>query len=251
MKTKIFSFVFNRPDLLKKQYNTFKKNIIGDFEFIVICDYREDTYLYQFENICNENNIKFYKHKSQNGLGSSQYHGLCMNWVYQEIILKNFREDLIFFIDHDIFLLKCFDPIMFMNDADVAGQLQTRGQTDYIWPGLLFFKMSKCRNIKFDFLPCISPDGVQLDTGGGTHKLIKGLKYKSTDVKYISKFKNTDLSKYDEGYGFEFHLDNKFLHFRNACRWDNNYKAEHNSQKVQILDFLLEDLNDIDIDANI
>ena len=52
MKTKIFTFVFNRPDILGHQIKSIKKFFIGDFDINVVYDTRDNQYFDQFKEIC-------------------------------------------------------------------------------------------------------------------------------------------------------------------------------------------------------
>lgn len=235
---RIYSFVFNRPDLLLTQFNSFKKNLVNDFEFNVVCDYRDETYANKFEKICEDNKLSFFKHRSYAGSNPSVYHGNCLDWTYNNVILKeSTNDDIIFLIDHDMFMRKRFDIKEYMKDCDIAGRLQTRGNTSYIWPGLMLFKIDKVKDINFSFLPCVSLNGEGLDTGGQTYKLLNALTSKVADFKYFKSHDNPELDKYD----FELHLDEVFLHSANASNWNNNFLIT-NDEKNTTLNRLLEDL---------
>ena len=52
MKVKIFTFAFNRPDILQYQINSFKKHIEDDLEFHVVYDTRDNEHLESFSKIC-------------------------------------------------------------------------------------------------------------------------------------------------------------------------------------------------------
>ena len=44
MKTKIFSFAFNRPDILQYQITSLRKFIIGDYDINIVYDTRDNQY---------------------------------------------------------------------------------------------------------------------------------------------------------------------------------------------------------------
>ena len=50
MKIKIFTFAFNRPDILQYQIDSFKKYIEDDFEFHVVYDTRDNEHLESLVN---------------------------------------------------------------------------------------------------------------------------------------------------------------------------------------------------------
>tara|TARA_A100001234_G_scaffold194700_1_gene183125 strand:+ start:912 stop:1655 length:744 start_codon:yes stop_codon:yes gene_type:complete len=237
-KTQIFTFVFNRPDLLQKQIDCFKNFFTGDYEINVVCDYRDDQYVEVFKNICDENGVKFYPHKSESNPSPSAYHGASVTWAYTEIMLKECVDDYVLIIDHDMFLIDKFNLVDYMKGYDVAGCLHERGDVKYVWPGLTILDIKNIKDIEFHFYPCYT-DGQMLDTGGGTHALLKQVKFKPIEVEYPDTFDGLNLSETDEGYGFELHLDQTFLHFRNACSWHNNYNVHENSRKNEVLDLML------------
>lgn len=238
MKTQIFTFVFNRPDLFKKQVEFFKKYFVGEYQLNAVCDYRDDKYLNQFKELCEEEGVSFYSHKSQDNLSPSFYHGLSVTWAYENVMIKKCLNDYVLLVDHDMFLIDEFNLEEYMEGFDLSGCSQSRGNINYVWPGLTILNISKVKNISFNFLPC-TIDGEQLDTGGGTYFLLKELAFKPSQVEYPDTFNGINLLENDEGYGFELHLDQKFLHFRNACSWHNNYNTSKKSKKVEILDFIL------------
>jgi hypothetical protein len=119
------------------------------------------------------------------------------------------------------------------------GVLNVGGDITYVWPGLTILNIAKTIGISFNFLPC-SVGKEQLDTGGGTYLLLKELTFKPTQIIYPKILNGLDLLKNDEGYGFELHLDQKFLHFRNACSWHKNYIVFEKSNKNEALDHILD-----------
>jgi len=246
-KTQIFTFVFNRPDLLQKQIDCFKKFFIGDYEINVVCDYRNEKYLDSFKKISDENKINFYSHKSELNLSPSFYHGSSLTWAYNKIILEKYSDEYILFVDHDMFLVEEFNIQKYMKGYDVFGCLQERNDVKYIWPGLIIFKLDSVRNINFDFLPC-NVNGISLDTGGGTFKLLEKLKCKLSSVEYPESFSGIELSLFDDGFGFELHGDGMFLHSRNASSWHDGYNENKNSKKSEILNLIINSfLNNNDI----
>lgn len=245
-KTQIFTFTFNRPDLLQKQIACFKKFFVGEYEINVVCDYRDDRYLNSFEQICKKENINLYKHKSEDEIqGPSAYHGSTVTWAYKEIILKNHIDEYALIVDHDMFLIDEFDIESSMQNYDVRGCLQNRGKIKYVWPGLTILDVASIKDIGFDFLPCVV-NGEMLDTGGGTYNLLNKASFGEFDVVYPESFNDLNLSVFDEGYGFELHMDGKFLHSRNACGWHNGYEVLQYSVKNEVFNLMVDSFLDDD-----
>lgn len=245
MKIRIILSTFNRPDFLLLQIKLLKKFFVNDYEIIVLHDSRNNDYVDEFEEICNTLKVQFYHHNSIHGKQASVYHGEALQWFYDEIILKKYVDDTILILDHDMFLIENIDLYQYLDNYDVIGLLQKRGDVDYIWPGIISFKNNIIKNIRFNFFPGVFM-GQTLDTGGGTCYILKEpeIKYKSTNCEYPTNYKDINLldEKINLGYGFEFHMDNKFLHFRNACGWHNGMKKDVNDEnKKKILNIILND----------
>ena len=243
MKTEIFTFVFNRPDILDYQIKSIKKFFVGDFDINVVYDTRDNQYFDEFRKICEDNSTNFYNHISKHGQSPSQYHGESVQWVYDNLIINTKGNFIGMFLDHDMFLIDKFNLVEELEKYDVAGCLQTRKNIKYFWPGIFMFKKSSVENIKFDFYPQ-TVDGQMLDTGGGTYKLLayESIKFLDTGVEYPEEYNDIDLT--DESvvgkYGYELHYRGKFLHFRNACNWHNNYVTE-DGNKTEVLKKILGD----------
>jgi glycosyltransferase involved in cell wall biosynthesis len=244
-KVKIVLSTFNRSDLLPIQIECIQKRFKNNYEIIVLHDSRNNEYVSEFETICRDLNISFYHHDSIPGKNPSQYHGEAIQWIYDTVIKNDSECDLFLILDHDMFLIRDFDLIEHMGDYHICGNYQSRGLVSYIWPGLIMFRNSKIKNHNFNFLPGVY-HGELLDTGGGTHLLINSLdiKYKQTSYCYPDTYNDIDLldPNVNLGYGFELHLNDKFLHFRNACGWHNNMQKDPNDDnKKRVLEYILKD----------
>ena len=62
-------------------------------------------------------------------------------------------------------------------------------------------------------------------------------------IEYPDEYDGVDLKEVDDGYGFELHLNQKFLHFRNACGWHKGFDVSKVSVKKNTLNVMLENLN--------
>lgn len=246
-KTQIFISVFNRPDLLQKQIKCFKKFFVGDYNINVVCDYRTDEHLSTFEKICKDEKVKCYKHKSEDNLSSSMCHGNSVTWAYKNVMLKKHIDDYFLIVDHDMFLIDELNIDSIMDNYDILGCLQIRNGIKYVWPGLTCLNVANVKDIEFNFSPC-SVSGEMLDTGGGTYTLLNQKTFKESNVEYPEFFNGINLMEVDEGYGFELHLDQKFIHSRNACGWHNQYEVQKNSRKNEVLNLIIDSFLEDDED---
>lgn len=242
----IFIFTFNRPDLLEFQVRCLKKFLLNDFIINVIHDTRNNEHVADFMNVCQiiretiHESILYHQHTSPEGLSSSEYHCRSLQWT-QDHLVEFVKPSICLFLDHDMFLIDDLDLVKEMKSVDIMGLKQTREHVNYIWPGLVAFKSEVFKTIDWS---CRHVEGQQLDTGGGTYTLLRdeSIKYKDTGVVYPDTYKNIDLKnpEVNLGFNFEVHFD-KFLHSRNACNWDVNYKVRDND-KTNLLFFILNDV---------
>ena len=248
MKVKVFTFVFNRPDILQYQIDCFKNYLKDDYEFNVVYDTRDSEFLEQFQDICNCNGVTLHHHISQPGNTPSFYNSDAIQWTYNNVIIKDEKDCFVVILDHDNFLIESFSINDFMKKCDLAGCVQTRGSVEYVWQGLIFFRKSSIAQENFDFYPQ-EVEGQLLDSCGGTYKLIRNpnIRFIPTSVEYPDNYGSIDLkdsSSSNGGYEMELHLDGKFLHFRNACNWHNGLKVV-DTQKTLVLHTILKDFIEI------
>lgn len=247
MTVKVFSFVFNRPDLLQYQIDCLNTYLKDDHEIFAIHDSRDDQFVEQFQKICSENGVRYYHNISSPGLSPSQYHSSSVQWAYENIILAECKDDYVLILDHDIFLIDELDVSEYMKDIDAAGCLQTRGDVQYLWTGLTLLNMKTVASVEFDML-CGFYHGQSLDTGGGTCNLLRSenVKYKDTGVEYPDEYGGINLKdpSVSNGFDFELHMGGRFLHFRNASSWHNGMNV-NDSHKTSVLHSILSDFIEV------
>ena len=239
MKTRIIICVSNRPDLLEKQIQLLNNFMIGEKVVSIVYDTRDKQYESFFKKICDDYNLEYHLHLSEPNCAPSFYHAQAATWAYQNVIED---EDVLMLLDHDMFLIDEFNIEDEIKDYDLMGCLQSRGDVKYIWPGLFLAKIKSIKEKDFHFYPD-SVRGEFLDTGGGTDMLLESnLDYYDTGVEYPSDYNgiNLDDSELTRGFNFELHHEGKFLHFRNACGWDNQF-ITNDSDKTNLLFHMISD----------
>lgn len=248
MTIEVFTFVFNRPDLLERQVDCLKKFLIDDFNLNIIHDTRNDNFVLEFEEsslkiiqkyngIC----LNYIKHNSPEGKQPSEYHSEVLQWTYDNIV-KFLGDTIVLFLDHDIFLTEKMNLSEEIIGYDILGLLQERGHIKYIWPGLVAFKSNSFAEINWK---CGIIEGESVDSGGGTYAILnrEGVRFKNTGAIYPDVYKDIDLTNKNVtlGYDFELHFDGKFLHSRNACNWDTLYNVK-DIDKTNLLLYILDDI---------
>lgn len=245
----IFTSVVNRPDFVILQNQLFHKFLKNEYQFHIVDDSIDDTISEQFKSICSENGFSYYKKPLRTvQLNPAQACADTVQWTYDHIIRKDYKDSLVFFCDSDMFLIDEFDISEYMNDAMIAGLPQQRGNVTYMWNGIMFFHMSKLEDLDIDFSDGIV-EGEMTDVGGNTYYYFQKnkIEMKKTDSEcpvYPTHFNDIDLQNEEvtRGYNFELHLDGKFLHYRAATNWHSNWRGSEDplTKKTKIFNQIME-----------
>jgi hypothetical protein len=144
MKIQIFTSVVNRPDFVEIQNNLFKKFLKNDYQFHIIDDSVDSDISEKFKNICEQNNLVYYKKPERQGsMSPGQACADAIQWTFDTIIKEEYSDQIVLFCDSDMFLIDEFDIEEYMEDVVIAGLPQYRGHVTYMWNGIMFFDMSK------------------------------------------------------------------------------------------------------------
>ena len=265
MKVQIFTSVVNRPDFVEIQEKLFKKFFLDEYQFNVVDDSIDDQISKEFEDICKNCNIVYYrkqqdlKRKKDPAIAGTQHATETIQWTFDEIIKKKHTDSIVLFCDSDMFLLDDFSAKDYMKDEVIAGSLQVRGHVKYIWNGLMLFNMPKIMSIdsNLDFSGG-NVDGEMTDIGGNLHYYFgrNNVKFKNINAggttpddcpEYPSEYNGIQLqdenflltdqmwTKPQGGFNFELHLGGKFLHYRAGTNWhtQSSWKSKEDPLKVK------------------
>ena len=245
----IFTSVVNRPDFVILQDKLFKKFLKNEYKFHIVDDSVEPEISEQFEIACSLNELEYYRKPPANKpMNPAQACAHTVQWTYDNIIRKNHVDDIVFFLDSDMFLIDEFDIEEYMEDAIIAGLPQVRGHVTYMWNGIMFFNMPKIEDKDIDFSDGIV-EGEMTDVGGHTYWyfLRTGIRMKKTDEEcpvYPTHYNDIELQNEEvtRGYNVELHLDCKFLHYRAATNWHSNWKGSQDplSKKTEMFNKIIE-----------
>ena len=244
----IFTSVVNRPDFVILQDMLFKKFLKNEYTFHIVDDSVDPEITEQFEIACSLNELEYYrKPPATKPMNPAQACAHTVQWTYDNLIKKNHTEDIVFFLDSDMFLIDEFDIEEYMSDAIIAGLPQVRGHVTYMWNGIMFFNMPKIEDKDIDFSDGMV-DGEMTDVGGHTYWYFKnsGVVMKKTNEEfptYPTHFNDLELQNEEvtKGYNIELHLDDKFLHYRAATNWFYNWKGSEDplTKKTQMFNKII------------
>lgn len=247
----IFTSVVNRPNFVSLQDKLFKKFLKNEYKFHVVDDSVEPQITEQFKNICSLNGCEYYrKPRSNRSMDPAQACAHTVQWTYDNIIRKNHSNDIVFFLDSDMFIIDEFDIEEYMENCIISGLPQIRGHVTYMWNGIMFFNMSKIEDKDIDFSNGVV-DGELTDVGGHTYFyfLRTGIKMKNTDEVYPvypKKYNDIELQNREvtRGYNIELHLDCKFLHYRAATNWHSNWRGTGDplEEKTVVFNKIMDDI---------
>ena len=247
----IFTSVVNRPDFVILQETLFKKFLKDEYKFHVVDDSVDPEIKEQFQLACSLNELEYYRKPPTNKpLNPAQACAHTVQWTYDNIIRKNHSEDIVFFLDSDMFLIDEFCIEDYMEDAIIAGLPQQRNHVEYMWNGIMFFNMPKIEDKNIDFSDGMV-DGQMTDVGGQTYWYFKntGIEMKKTDEvspTYPTHYNDIELQNEEvtRGYNIELHLDCKFLHYRAATNWHSNWKGSNDplEKKTKMFNMIIEDV---------
>ena len=138
----IFTSVVNRPDFVSLQQQLFKKFLKNEYTFHVVDDSVDARISSEFYWFCKSNGVEYYRKPPEDKpMNPAQACAHTVQWTYDNLIRKNHSEDIVLFLDSDMFLIDEFDIAEYMSDAAIGGLPQQRGHVTYMWNGIMFFNM--------------------------------------------------------------------------------------------------------------
>lgn len=272
-KVLILTQSYNRPDFIEIQYQTLKKFLRDEYEFIVFNDAIDQNIYDQIVQVCGKHDIQCIPmpqelHHPCNY--PSVRHCSIIKYTLETIGFK--ADDIIAFLDSDLFLIREFSIRECMENFDIAGLEAYREHVKYLWPGLIFLDMRTMPNKETIRFECAMIDGICTDSGGSTHYYIKN--NPEARIKYFDKIvypdnffcedcvqnnysicnhnvtKMRELSFSDplitlctscRNYSMEIYLQNTFLHYRAGSNWTNDSNDFH-ERKTTLLKNLIREL---------
>jgi hypothetical protein len=235
MKLKIFTTVTNQPEFAKLQAQTFKEFVDCDYEFHLVDDSTNSSN--EFSKVCDEYGIIYHK-KEEKIVPHDPMYGcaFAVQWTYDNLI-KKCSDDIVLFLDSDMFLLEKFNIVEYMKDKSLLGCYQKRGHVEYLWNGILLFNMPKVLSLKGDLdFSCGIIDGELCDVGGGTYYFLKENNISIQDISVQQTFNG--YYKTHKVENMESLMDERFLHFRGGTLWDG--KKDVYERKLKMLNDILE-----------
>ena len=179
----LYTVSFNNPKIIEYQIRLIKKNIIGNYRYIVCDNSNKEYEANLIKEVCKKYDITYIRVSINTPSGMSDSHGRALNWVYNNVIKK--RQNNFGFLDHDIFPIKEIEIEKYLSDSDIKGVVQNRNKIWYLWPGLSFYKYDYVKDKKLNFR---------------RYRLFNIFKYKNVDTgsgNWIPLYKNYPVNGVD------------------------------------------------------
>jgi hypothetical protein len=232
---KVLTAVVNNPIFIEIQYNTLKKYMKCDYEFIIFNDAKDfpdftngnDISIKKLiEDTCKKFNIKCINIPNEHHKLIKCAMQRCadsMNYILKYQI-ENKDEYLI--IDSDMFLIDYFDNDYKKFDCAIVLQSRNNHNTNYFWNGLYYFNMNKMNSIdKLDWNPINN-----CDVGG---MMEKWLKSQTKNIPNVDNIRHT-IKNYD--------ADNiHYIRHLWSCTWNEDELPDNLKDNKKLLDFLKTD----------
>ena len=148
-KMDLYTVTFNNPKIVEYQIKLIKKNLQGSYCHIICDNSNNEGASRKIKEICEKNDITFFRVQIGAPSGYSDSHGRALNWIYKNLIQK--RQNDFGFIDHDIFPIKKFNIEDYLKDNDLFGFIRTANKIWFLWPTFSFFRYSLLKDKKVNF----------------------------------------------------------------------------------------------------
>lgn len=242
---KIITISSGNTQYIDIQYNTLKKYMKSDYEFIVInaCVTKEDFSNFNDPYIidkakkkCEDLNINFLNLFDETKNEQIIYNNIdaasCRHSYVLRRVVKYIKEhpDKYLIIDSDIFLIDYFD-INEYDDYNCAVVIQDRFTIKYLWAGFLYINIFNAP--KLDLLTDFDTgvfENIITDTGGGTYKWIMNIDF---NIPSVSEIRNSD---------YDFHNKNKIKYIKHLWSMSWNEEEYPSNLSNNILDFCKNDV---------
>jgi hypothetical protein len=251
-KLLIITHNFNQPSFIELQYKSFKKFLVNDFEYVVFNDAIDPQLAEQICSTCKRFGIDCYRIPQENrtarqvkinlkngNFWAAARHGQAIRYSMEVLGFKHHGP--VMMIDSDMFLIKSFNAQDFMQNNHIAGLRQVRnGKINYLWGGLIFFRMDKLPHKESMNFSNGLIDGTYVDSCGYLHYYFK----ENPDIKilYFEQDFRHFLDTHLRSYGIATHYNgNNFKswpkYMRCAQCTQTNTSCKHTAEILKELNF--------------
>lgn len=256
---KIISIEHESAELIELQYRSFKKNMLEDFEFILIdnaqitgntrvsSDFSKlaercqlthipvefDESLVEEFDTCEDSVIRKFKVFSGSNYSTGAIaNSYALQWTQKNLIAKS--SDPICLIHSDIFMIRPDNLSQYLTESDVIYYPQGPAEVNYIWP---FFVLLSSTAPNRDSIKwwCGSVNNTPVDCGGMSYYFLnssESLRKNHLHSSYIQDDPNLHFHPSDyEIFSIDSTSPKSMIHYRSASNWNNRSSDYHSAKK--------------------
>lgn len=235
---KVITSAVNNINFIEIQYNTLKKYLKADYEFIVFNDAKDFPDYSNYNNInikkdieliCKKLNIECINipnHHHINNNSSARRTADSMNYILKYQIEN---PDIYLLLDSDMFLIDYLDINKYINyDCSVVLQSRNNNNINYIWNGLYYFNMNSLNieELNWNLVP-------YCDVGGNSQKWLK-LQMGNNEFPLTDDLRWKNKENYNTQNIY-------FIKHLWSCSWDINELPINLKNNQKLIDFLNND----------
>lgn len=250
-KVKIYTWADKAPELIYRQYETIKKFVKDDWEFIVFNNVPATILDRQkrIKQICKELDIKCLDVRFRTFIsGAAQICAWGIFWAYHRFF--RWEKDTIHVIfDSDMFFIKDFNFNEYLGDNDICAIHQRRGDIEYLWNGIVIMRGGELPDKNHFDYRLDKINGERTDVGGRLHHWMK--RNPDLKIRYIRQINQLGLDgakmlpeklrdDYNLEYGFQL-IESSILHYRAGSNWQKK-SQDFVDEKKNYLNRLLDEL---------
>jgi hypothetical protein len=249
-KVTIFSRYFGQPQFIKYQYEFFKKNLLDEYDLIVVEESNDPLVSAEIINECTKYDIKYIRIPRSEfahpklpikdcyvGPNSPSFECcVAFQYIYDHYIVRS--ENICLIVDNDIFLLSPCSVEKYLGSASFAYVHQSRGVLSnyvyYMLPNFLILnpsRMPEKERLDFNMGTIL---GTNTDSGGYTYFYLRDYENLGREISIHYLFETPSLLKAkfadrcpllftsDSWRSHYFIEKEAFLHIRMGSNWSNN-----------------------------
>ncbi len=263
-KVILFAHYFGQPEFVKYQHLLFKKNLLDDYNLVIVEDSNNPQISEEIKNECEKYGIE-YLHIPRSvfekpklpildayvGFSSPSFEcAVATQYIYDNYIVDS--SDICFILDNDIFLLSPFSIHQYLEEKSFAYVKDIRGSDSnlifYMLPNFAIFNPAQMTNkdqLNFN-LGMIGQH--RTDSGGYTYYYLRDhvadgkemaiYHLHSTSSKFKTLFESVcPLLFHSKSWGSYYLIEKDlFLHIRMGSNWSND--TRYPQMKAEVATFL-------------
>jgi len=230
MTIRILSPHCARTDFIEYQSRSLAKFFLDEYELIILNDAKDPKTRKAISLECNRLDVMCYE--TPDDLIHSSGPVACaavLQWAWDDLVIKHYTDDVVIFLDSDMFMIREFSAKQFLGDAVIAGVPQHRGVITYFWNGIMLFDVPRMPHPDRLMLYCGIVRGQNVDVGGmmyyyfaeNSEVIVKAVPHTShihSSNSNLHVLPTAVRDKYQEDYRIEI-CAGSFLHYGSGTNW--------------------------------